>query len=756
MISLVRKRSGDYVLYSRQKIVNAILKALKSTEETENPEKVSEKLGENVERKLFQQFQNSVPSVENIQDLVEETLMESNLVKTAKAYILYRQKRKEIREIKYMYGIKDDLKLNVNAIKVLESRYLLKDDFGRVIETPREMFYRVARYVGLVEILYDEQVFDINKKQKDRDTAYMYENKKIHLSRFEKEMLLRAFDSLNKEHAMKVNFEDMLKILDEKSEEIEDYIRKYYDIMVNLQFLPNSPTLMNSNTSISQLSACFVVPIYDSIDSIYDAVKYAAIIHKSGGGTGFSFSRLRPEGDLVGSTKGVASGPVSFMEIFDKSTTIIKQGGKRRGANMGILRIDHPDIISFITAKGFDGKLQNFNLSVAITDAFMDALKDNSSFDLVNPRTQEVTATVPASQLWNLIVSQAWKTGDPGMIFIDEINKKNPTPYLGEIEATNPCGEQPLLPYESCNLGSINLTKFVEEDTINWEKLKKVIRIAVNFLDNVIDANKYPLPQIEYITKQTRKIGLGVMGLAELFLKLKIPYNSKEAIDLADKIATVLERESHKASEDLSLRKGTFSAWDNSVWHDRGVPMRNAATTTIAPTGSISIIAGTSSGIEPLYGLVFVRHVLEGAELLEINPQFEEFLKKNNRYSENLIKDIASSDSLQNFDFPDEIKRLFVTAHDIDYTWHILMQSVFQSHVDNAVSKTINLKNEAGLDEVENAFLLAYRLHCKGITIYRDKSKVSQVLYSGEEKDLSELIEKYIGSKKIELVQKKI
>ncbi|MGC8629797.1 MAG: adenosylcobalamin-dependent ribonucleoside-diphosphate reductase [Thermoplasmata archaeon] len=756
MISLVRKRSGDYVLYSRQKIVDAILKALKSTEETDMPEKESEKLGETVEKKLFQQFQNSVPSVENIQDLVEETLMESNLVKTAKAYILYRQKRKEIREIKYMYGIKDDLKLNVNAIKVLEARYLLKDDFGRVIETPREMFYRVARYVGLVEVLYDEQVYDINKKQKDRDTAYMYENKKMHLSRFEREMLLRAFDALNKEHAMKVNFEDMLKILDEKSEVIEDYIKKYYEIMVNLQFLPNSPTLMNSNTSISQLSACFVVPIYDSIDSIYDAVKYAAIIHKSGGGTGFSFSRLRPEGDLVGSTKGVASGPVSFIEIFDKSTTIIKQGGKRRGANMGILRIDHPDIISFITAKGFDGKLQNFNLSVAITDAFMDALKDNSSFDLVNPRTQEVTATVSASQLWNLIVSQAWKTGDPGIIFIDEINKKNPTPYLGEIEATNPCGEQPLLPYESCNLGSINLTKFVEDGAINWEKLKKVIRTAVNFLDNVIDANKYPLPQIEYMTKQTRKIGLGVMGLAELFLKLKIPYNSKEAIDLADKIATFLERESHKASEDLCQRKGTFTAWGNSVWHDRGVPMRNAATTTIAPTGSISIIAGTSSGIEPLYGLVFVRHVLEGAELLEINPQFEEFLKKNNRYSENLIKDIAGSDSLQNFDFPDDIKRLFVTAHDIDYTWHILMQSVFQGHVDNAVSKTINLKNEAGLDEVENAFLLAYRLHCKGITIYRDKSKVSQVLYSGEEEDLSELIEKYMDSKKSEFVQKKI
>lgn len=756
MISLVRKRSGDYVLYSRQKIVDAILKALKSTEESLDPERISEKLGELVELKLFKDFEETVPSVENIQDLVEEVLMEAGMIKTAKAYILYREKRKEIREIKYMYGIKDDLKLGINAIKVLEARYLLKDDNGRVIETPREMFYRVARYVGLIEILYDEQVYDLNRKQKERESSYLYENKKIHLSRFEREMLLRAFNSMNREHSMKVNFEDLLKILDEKIEIIEEIIKKYYEIMVNLQFLPNSPTLMNANTSICQLSACFVVPVYDSIDSIYDAIKFAAIIHKTGGGTGFSFSKLRPGGDLVGSTKGVASGPLSFMEIFDLSTNVIKQGGKRRGANMGILKIDHPDIISFITAKGFDGKFQNFNLSVTVTDAFMDALKENGSFDLVNPRTQEITASVPASQIWNLIVSQAWKTGDPGLIFIDEINRKNPTPYLGDFEATNPCGEQPLLPYESCNLGSINLSKFVEDGAINWEKLKKVIRIAVSFLDNVIDANKYPLPQIEYMTKQTRKIGLGVMGLAEVFLKLKISYNSKEAIDLAEKIATFLERESHKGSEELSIKKGNFLAWDNSVWHERGVSLRNSTTTTIAPTGTISIIAGTSSGIEPLYGLVFVRHVLEGAELLEINSQFEEFLKKNNSYSENLIKEIANSDSLHNFDFPEEIKRLFVTAHDIDYTWHILMQSVFQSHVDNAVSKTINLKNEASLDEVENAFLLAYRLHCKGITIYRDKSKVSQVLYKGEKEDLSELVEKYIGSKKGEIVQKKI
>ncbi len=757
MISLVRKRNGDYVLYSRSKIVNAVKKALNETKEVENIDEESEKIGEIVENKLIEKFKNGVPGVEDIQDLVEETLMERGLVKTAKAYILYRQKRKEIREMKYLFGIKDDLKLTINAVRVLEARYLLKNEKGEIIETPREMFWRVARYVALVDILYDEDVFDINKKQKERDVYSDYVPRNVTLSKYEREMLQRAYSSLNSDRAMKVSFNDVLKILDEKWNKIEEIAKRFYEIMVNLQFIPNSPTLMNANTSLGQLSACFVIPIEDSIESIYNALKYTALIHKSGGGTGFSFSKLRPQGDIVGSTMGVASGPVSFMQIFDVSTDVIKQGGRRRGANMGILRVDHPDIFQFINAKGFEGKLKNFNLSVAVTDQFMDAVENDEDFELINPRNREVVSRVPARQIWNLIVSQAWKTGDPGVIFIDEINRKNPTPYLGEIEATNPCGEQPLLPYESCNLGSINLSKFVENGSINWEKLRKVIRIAVHFLDNVIDANNYPLPQIEYMTKQTRKIGLGVMGFAEMLIKLKVSYASKEALDIAEKVMEFIEKVSHEASVDLAKTKGTFYAWDRSIWYERGIKMRNATTTTIAPTGSISIIAGTSSGIEPLFGLVFIRQVLEGTELLEVNQLFEEELRKRNLYSEDIMREVSRTGSIQHLNLPEDIKRIFLTSHDIDYQWHVLMQAVFQKHTDNAVSKTINMRNEATIDEVEKAFMLAYKLKCKGITIYRDRSKREQVLYKGvSDREMEEIILSHIKSRKEEISQQKI
>ena len=757
MISLVRKRNGDYVLYSRSKIVNAVKKALNETKEVENIDEESEKIGEIVENKLIEKFKNGVPGVEDIQDLVEETLMERGLVKTAKAYILYRQKRKEIREIKYLFGIKDDLKLTINAVRVLEARYLLKNEKGEIIETPREMFWRVARYVALVDILYDEDVFDINKKQKERDVYSDYVPRNVTLSKYEREMLQRAYSSLNSDRAMKVSFNDVLKILDEKWNKIEEIAKRFYEIMVNLQFIPNSPTLMNANTSLGQLSACFVIPIEDSIESIYNALKYTALIHKSGGGTGFSFSKLRPQGDIVGSTMGVASGPVSFMQIFDVSTDVIKQGGRRRGANMGILRVDHPDIFQFINAKGFEGKLKNFNLSVAVTDQFMDAVENDEDFELINPRNRDVVSRVPARQIWNLIVSQAWKTGDPGVIFIDEINRKNPTPYLGEIEATNPCGEQPLLPYESCNLGSINLSKFVENGSINWEKLRKVIRIAVHFLDNVIDANNYPLPQIEYMTKQTRKIGLGVMGFAEMLIKLRVSYASKEALDIAEKVMEFIEKVSHEASADLAKTKGTFYAWDRSIWYEKGIKMRNATTTTIAPTGSISIIAGTSSGIEPLFGLVFIRQVLEGTELLEVNQLFEEELRKRNLYSEDIMREVSRTGSIQHLNLPEDIKRIFLTSHDIDYQWHVLMQAVFQKHTDNAVSKTINMRNDATIDEVEKAFMLAYKLKCKGITIYRDRSKREQVLYKGvSDREMEEIILSHIKSRKEEISQQKI
>ncbi len=757
MLGLVKKRNGDFVLYSREKIINAVKKALNETNEISGIQEESEKIGEIVEKKLTKKFDREIPSVEDIQDLVEETLMEEGLVKTAKAYILYRQKRKELREIKYLFGIKDDLKLTINAIKVLESRYLLRDDNGRIIETPREMFWRVARYVALVDILYHDSVFDINKKQKERDIISYYSLKKVSISPYEREMLQRAYESLNRERAMKVSFDDLLKILDNNWDYVEEIAKKFYEIMVNLEFIPNSPTLMNANTSLGQLSACFVIPVEDSIDSIYDALKYTALIHKSGGGTGFSFSKLRPQGDMVGSTKGVASGPVSFMQIFDVSTDIIKQGGKRRGANMGILRVDHPDIVQFINAKGFEGRFKNFNLSVGITDEFMDAVESDEEYELINPRNKEAVSKIPARQIWNLIISQAWKTGDPGVVFLDEINRHNPTPLLGDIEATNPCGEQPLLPYESCNLGSINLSKFVENGSINWEKLKKTIKIAVHFLDNVIDANKYPLPQINYMTKQTRKIGLGVMGFAEMLIKLGIPYASKEALDIADEVMSFIEKVSHEESSIISTKKGTFNAWENSIWYEKGIRMRNAATTTIAPTGSISIIAGTSSGIEPLFALVFIRQVLENTELLEVNSIFEEELRKRGLYSDEIMRQVSRLGSIQSLDLPEDMKRIFLTAHDIDYRWHVLMQAVFQKHTDNAVSKTINMRNEATIDEVEKAYMLAYKLKCKGITIYRDRSKKEQVLYKGtSEKEIEEIISKNISSKKENITQAKL
>ncbi len=757
MLGLVKKRNGDFVLYSREKIIEAVKKALNETNETANIKEESERIGEIVEKKLLSKYDREIPGVENIQDLVEETLMEEGLVKTAKAYILYRQKRKELREIKYLFGIKDDLKLTINAIKVLESRYLLRDDTGRIIETPREMFWRVARYVALVDILYADEIFDLNRKQKEKDIKSYYIMKKVQISTYEREMLQRAYESMNRDRMMKVSFDDVLKYLDNNWEYVEDITKKFYEIMVNLEFIPNSPTLMNANTTIGQLSACFVIPVEDSIESIYDALKYTALIHKSGGGTGFSFSRLRPQGDMVGSTKGVASGPVSFMQIFDVSTDIIKQGGKRRGANMGILRVDHPDIVQFINAKGFEGKFKNFNLSVGITDQFMDAVESDEEYELVNPRNREVVSKMPARQIWNLIISQAWKTGDPGVIFLDEINRHNPTPLLGDIEATNPCGEQPLLPYESCNLGSINLSKFVENGTINWEKLKRVIKIAVHFLDNVIDANNYPLPQIEYMTKQTRKIGLGVMGFAEMLIKLGIPYASNDALKTAEQVMEFIEKVSHEESFNISSKKGTFNAWENSVWHERGIKMRNAATTTIAPTGSISIIAGTSSGIEPLFALVYIRQVLENTELLEVNSLFEEELKKRGIYSDEIMREVAKIGSIQSMDLHDDIKRIFLTAHDIDYRWHVLMQAVFQKHTDNAVSKTINMRNEATIEEVEKAYMLAYKLKCKGLTIYRDRSKREQVLYKGvSEKEMEEIISKNIKPKKEAITQAKL
>ena len=505
---------------------------------------------------------------------------------------------------------------------------------------------------------------------------------------------------------------------------------EFYNIMSNLEFLPNTPTLMNAGTELGQLSACFVIPVEDSLTSIFDAVKDMALIQQSGGGAGFSFSRLRPSGDSVKSTKGVASGPVSFMRVFDVTTDVIKQGGKRRGANMGVLRSDHPDIIDFIKSKSHEGRFSNFNISIAVDDKFMEALEKDGEYELVNPRNREVVRKIPARDIWNNIITMAWKTGDPGVIFIDEINRNNPTPHIGMMECTNPCGEQPLLPYESCNLGSINLVKMVKGMEVDWEKLGKTIGLAVRFLDNVIDVNEYPLPEIEKVTKANRKIGLGVMGFADMFIQLGIPYNSVDALKKAEEVMKFIQEKSHAVSEELAVEKGAFPNCEGSIFKK---PIRNSTVTTVAPTGSISIIAGCSSGIEPLFAITFMRNVMEGTKLVEVNPYFEKVAKERGFYSEELMMEIAKTGTFADIEgIPDDVRQLFVTAFDIAPKWHVRMQAVFQKYTDNAVSKTINLPNNVDIKSVEDAFMLAYKLKCKGITVYRYGSKNQQVLYLGD------------------------
>lgn len=568
-----------------------------------------------------------------------------------------------------------------NSVTVLKKRYLRKKENGE-LETPKDLFVRVAKNIALAELKFDS----------------------------------------------KANVDEVADI--------------FYNQIASLKFLPNSPTLMNAGNALQQLSACFVLPVDDSLEDIFEAVKYTALIHKSGGGTGFSFTRLRPKDDSVKTTKGVSSGPVSFMSVFDAATETIKQGGMRRGANMGILRVDHPDIMEFIYAKQDKSKLTNFNLSVGITEDFMKSVKNNTDFDILTPRDRKKVGSKNAKEVFNEMVRLAWEGGDPGIIFLDRINNANPTPAEGEMESTNPCGEQPLLPYESCNLGSINLVKFIKNNKIDYDELKETIRIAVRFLDNVIEMNNYPIKQIDEMTKKNRKIGLGIMGWADLLVQLNIPYNSNEAISLAEEVMKFIRDEGRNMSMELAQVRGSFPAFEKSIYPSLGFKaMRNATITTIAPTGTISIIAGASSGIEPYFALAYYRNVMDNNKLPEVNPYFLEKAHEGKFYSENLLNKLADAGNTHNLtEVPEDIRKVFVTSHEISPEWHVRMQAAFQKYTDNAVSKTVNFQNSATIEDVAKVYMLSYDLDCKGITIYRDGSRDNQVLNIGKVKEEETII----------------
>ena len=673
-VKRILKRDGREEPFTAERIARAIGGAMRELGRGE-PERAAQ-LTERVIALIERSVAGGTPTVEHVQDVVEQVLVEDRDPELAKAYILHRFRHAALREAKSAFGVRDDLKLSLNAIRVLEQRHLRKDERGEVAETPSAMFHRVADAVAAV----------------DRDYAGVA--------------------------AARASAE------------------RFYERMTSLEFLPNSPTLMNAGTELGQLSACFVLPVSDSMDGIFTALRHMAFIHQSGGGTGFNFSHLRPKGDIVRSTGGIASGPVSFIEIFDKATDVIKQGGRRRGANMAILNIRHADAMEFILAKTRPGYLENFNISVAVDDAFMQAVADDGEHVFYNVRTNRPAARRPAREVFELICSAAWQCGDPGMIFLDEINRHNPLAAVATVTSTNPCGEQPLLPYESCNLGSINLTRFVNAHGYDLDRLGEAVDDAVHFLDNVIDANRYPLPAIERATRASRKIGLGVMGFSDTLYMMNVPYDSDDARRTAETLMQYITRRARAASARLGETRGSFPLFSRSVWPQRGFKaLRHATCTTVAPTGTIGLIAGVSSGIEPVFALRYWRTLAEGTTLFETHPEFQRRARAAGLDADALFAGCAHNGSIQSCrELPEALRRVFVVARDIAPEWHVRMQAAIQKHTDNGVSKTINLPRTATVEEVRKAYLLAHKLGCKGITIYREGSREQEVLRTGPER----------------------
>ncbi|NMC35888.1 adenosylcobalamin-dependent ribonucleoside-diphosphate reductase [Candidatus Beckwithbacteria bacterium] len=703
-IRYIIKRDGRKVNFDPKKITRAITKAFTGSREIKSSKKIADEAQRltPIAVDLFTKLVNgNEPTVETMQDVVEQVLMAAGHYKTAKAYILYRAEHAEEREAKSVIGVEDDIGMSLNQLKVLERRYLRHDEEGKVVETPKQLFRRVAKAIAA----------------------------------------------------------------NEKDDKQKEYEQKFFEIISQFEFLPAGGYFRGAGNK-GLLANCFVLPVEDDMEAIFDAVKWMSLVHQKGGGTGFNFSKLRPAGDYVISSGGYSTGPISFMKVFDAATRQVMQGGFKQGANMGILNVDHPDIFDFITCKTEESEINNFNISVGVSDAFMTAVDKDKDFDLVNPRTGEVVQTVSARALFSQIVTLAWRTGDPGVVFLDTINKHNPLlDTLGPMIATNPCGEQPLHPFDVCNLGSINLSKFVKQNTsqlsVDWQHLEEVVRLAVRFLDNGVDISIYPIPQIEAMAKANRRIGLGVMGWADMLYQLEIAYNSQEAYDLAAKIAKFIYSVSHHASELLAKEKGNFPNYPGSSYDQRGIAQRNVAITTIAPTGTISMVAECSSGIEPTFALSFVKNVVDDQGLIYVNPYFEKVLEEkitDEEQRQDIIDEVAKSGSCQDIDtLPKKLREIFVTAHDLSWEDHVAMQAAWQSWTDNAVSKTINFPHDAPLEDVEQAYLKAWKLGCKGITIYRDGSKSVQVLQTKKSKKVKKAKEPIIQSKvKIKSLRQRI